>query len=110
MEIDNYLSNLFADNVGTKALERLRKEVRRPGEGAFKTTNPFDQRSIKWCIKGLLKEDLLREDKRVILEDFLQDEVALGEICDVLNMKYKDLKNWSWDAEMRECPLSHADS
>lgn len=63
------------------------------GEKAFKELNPFDQRSIRWCIEGLLKNDLLSEDKKVILQDFLQDEVALGEICDVLNMKYKDLKN-----------------
>lgn len=98
VEIDNYLTDLFATDTGTRGLERLRREVRGHGEDAFKKTDPFDQTSIKWCIRGLLKEDLLREDKRVILQDFLQDEVALGEICDVLNMKYKDLKNWSWDA------------
>jgi len=97
VEIDNYLSDLFKDDSGSRALQRLRDEVKGYGEGAFKQLDPLDQCSIKWCIKGLLKNDLLSEDKKVILQDFLQDEVALGEICDVLNMKYKDLKNWSWD-------------
>jgi hypothetical protein len=98
IEIDNYLSGLFKDDSGARALQRLRDEVKNYGEKAFKAIDPFDQHSIKWCIRGLLKNDLLSEDKKVILQDFLQDEVALGEICDVLNMKYKDLKNWSWDA------------
>jgi len=93
VEIDNYLSSLFKDDKGAKALERLRVEVKDHGERELKELAPFDQRSIKWCIKGLLKNDLLSEDKKVILQDFLQDEVALGEICDVLNMKYKNLKN-----------------
>jgi hypothetical protein len=98
VEIDNYLSDLFKDDTGAKALERMRNEAKHHGERAFQELDPFNQRSIEWCIKGLLKNDLLSEDKKIILQDFLQDEVALGEICDVLNMKYKDLKNWSWDA------------
>jgi hypothetical protein len=105
VEIDNYLSSLFKDDKGAKALERLRVEVKDHGERELKELAPFDQRSIKWCIKGLLKNDLLSEDKKVILQDFLQDEVALGEICDVLNMKYKNLKNWSWDAGEAGMPV-----
>jgi hypothetical protein len=49
-------------------------------------------------LKGLLGNDLLRDDKKAILREFLKDEVARGEICDVLNMKFKDIKNWKWDA------------
>ncbi len=105
VEIDNYLSGLFRDDSGARALQRLRNEMKGHGECVLQAIDPFDQRTVKWCIKGLLKNDLLSEDKKAILQDFLQDEVALGEICDVLNMKYKDLKNWSWDAGEAGMPV-----
>ena len=64
VEIDNYLSDLFKDDTGAKALERLRNEVKLHGEKAFKEPGPFDQRSIRWCIKGLPKNDLLNEEQK----------------------------------------------
>lgn len=71
VEIDNYLSGLFSDDKGINALERLRKELRAFGNHEFTKPKPFDQRTIRWCIKGLLQNDLLKDEKKVILQDFL---------------------------------------
>jgi hypothetical protein len=45
-----------------------------------------------------LFEDLLSDEKQSILQDFLQSDIVLGEIADVLNMRFADIKNWGWDA------------
>jgi len=66
---------------------------------------PFDEQTLIWSLKALLSNDLLRDDKKAILEEFLKDEVARGEICDVLNMQYSDLENWSWDAGEEGLPV-----
>jgi len=76
----------------------LRSFFKEKSTNTLQNQTPFDERSITWCLKGLLGNDLLRDDKKAILREFLKDEVARGEICDVLNMKFKDIKNWKWDA------------
>lgn len=98
VEIDNYLSKLFEGDNGAKALDRLRKQTESMGKYSFKTSEPFDETSLRWCLKGLLANDLLSDEKKTILQEFLKDEVARGEICDVLNMKFRDIENWTWDA------------
>ena len=97
-EIENYLESLFDNDNGTKALERLRTQAELVGKLSLKNSEPFDKTSLRWCLKGLLANDLLSDEKKTILQEFLQDDVARGEICDVLNMKYRDIENWTWDA------------
>jgi hypothetical protein len=105
VEISLYLESLFSGDVGAKALGRLRDDVQRTGSHMLMSDDPFNARTIKWCLKGLLANDLLRDDKKVILQDFLRDEVARTEICDVLNMKFADIKNWQWDAGDEGLPV-----
>jgi hypothetical protein len=105
VEISHHLERLFAGDVGAKALERLRRNIEWMGTYRKKNKAPFDDRTIRWCLKGLLANDLLRDDKKAILQDFLRDEVARTEICDVLNMKIADLKNWEWDAGEEGLPV-----
>lgn len=95
VEIENYLSGLFAGDKEAKALERLRREVEGHGESSLETSTPFNERTLRWCIKGLLHNDLLSDDKKAMLQEFLTDGVVLGEIVDVLNMRWADIKNWS---------------
>lgn len=99
VEIQGYLSGLFEGDAGAKALARLRNGVGMGARGRHVGACPFDEQTLVWSLKGLLSNDLLRDDKKAILEEFLKDEVARGEICDVLNMQYADLENWQWDAE-----------
>ncbi|KAE9364307.1 hypothetical protein N431DRAFT_431187 [Stipitochalara longipes BDJ] len=105
IEISLHLEALFSEDVGVKALERLRRDIGRMGTYIRDNKAPFDDRTIRWCLKGLLANDLLREDKKAILQDFLCDEVARTEICDVLNMKMADIKNWQWDAGEEGLPV-----
>ncbi|KAK2059035.1 hypothetical protein LY76DRAFT_605043 [Colletotrichum caudatum] len=50
------------------------------------------------CIKGLLEQDLLGDEKQTILKEFEQNEMVLKEIADVPNTRFTDFDNWSWDA------------
>lgn len=104
-DITQHLQSLFGGALGAKSLERLRRSTASRGSSIMNNKAPFDERSINWCLKGLLANDLLREDKKAILQDFLQDKVARGEICDVLNMKFADIKNWTWDAPPEGLPV-----
>ncbi|KAJ9656579.1 hypothetical protein H2201_008491 [Coniosporium apollinis] len=98
VEIDNYMQQLFAGDVGAKALEQLRRDVGRRGKDMLAAFAPFNHKTLSWCINGLLAEDLLSDEKKSILQDLLQNEVVLSEIADVLNMRFADIENWAWHA------------
>jgi len=93
-EIRKFLDDLFTDEEAQKALEKLRNGVAEASEKLMTETAPFDEESLTSCIKGLLTEDILSDEKQAILRDFLESEVAKLEIADVLNMRYSDLKQW----------------
>jgi hypothetical protein len=99
VEIDNYIRDLFSGEEGDKALEFLRKTVKLQGDHMLANTTPFDKDSLTWCVRGLLAEDLLSEEKQNVLRDFLGNDLVLGEIADVLNMRFGDLQSWTWDAD-----------
>lgn len=97
VEIDNYLTSLFEGEHGAKTLNSLRKQVQRCGERMQSPNFLLDDQSLRWCIKALLKNDLLNDEKKASLNDFLKDEAVLSEIRDVLNMRFRDLKDWEWN-------------
>lgn len=97
--INDYLDGLFKDEKAVKRLEEFREELKREGNRLFTRSNPFDHGSLRWCIGGLLKNELLSEQKKTFLQEFLQNEVVLTEIADVLNMRYASLQGWSWGSE-----------
>lgn len=95
VEIDQYLMGLFKGEAGEAALKQMRDSVSFFGESMLLST--IDLKSLKWCIQALLKNQLLNDEKTASLNDFLKDEAVLNEICDVLNMRLKDLSNWDWN-------------
>ncbi|KAK0673475.1 hypothetical protein QBC41DRAFT_126027 [Cercophora samala] len=97
-EIRKFLDRLFPDEKSLKALEELRKAVAGKTASFMSQPSPFDEKSLTNCIKGLLTEDILSDEKQAILQDFLESEVAQAEIADVLNMRFSDIKQWQWDA------------
>jgi len=99
VEIENYIQGLFSGEEGAKALKSLRQQVKDHGDDMLAGIAPFDEDSLTWCIKGLLAEDLLSEEKQNVLRDFLENDLVLGEIADVLNMRFGDLKSWTWEAD-----------
>ena len=98
-QIEAYLTGLFGDDDTAAALKALRQRVHTFGETLMSRANPFDHYSLKWAIKGLLKEDLLSEEKRTILEEFHNNSSVLTEIADVLNMRFRNLVHWSWESD-----------
>ena len=107
VEIDNYLRQLFRGHHGERALERIRAEVSSLGKSMRRDSFRIDDQSLKWCIKALLKNQLLSDEKKASLQDFLKDEAVLSEIKDVLNMRYRDLDTWDWNLGedgMSVCP------
>ncbi|KAH8590270.1 hypothetical protein B0O99DRAFT_599138 [Bisporella sp. PMI_857] len=102
--IQKYLNALFEGEKGSKALERLRNGVKLMSNLHDKVS-PFDEKTLVWSLKGLLNNDLLKDEKKAILEEFLKDDVARGEICDVLNMQHADIKNWSWEVGEEGLPV-----
>ena len=102
IEIHNYLESLFDGDDGNKDLVMLRHRVKHLGADCSHElggSRPFNNRVLTWCLKGLLANELLSEEKKATLRDIQQDEVARAEICDVLNMKWADIKNWNWEAQ-----------
>jgi hypothetical protein len=97
-EIRGFLDRLFPDEESQKELEKLRSKIADSSASFMSETAPFDEESLTSCIKGLLTEDILSDEKQAILRDFLESDVAKSEIADVLNMRFSDLKQWHWDA------------
>ena len=97
-DINVFFSGLFPEDEDKKALQNLRTSVGDETTEQWEMEEPFNTTSLSACIRGLLTEDLLSEEKHAMLKSFLNNEVALNEIADVLNFRYADLKNWDWHA------------
>lgn len=96
--IQQYMQGLFSGDAGSKALESVRTRVRHCEKRLLYAKSPFNRRSLRWCINGLLAEDLLSDEKQDVLRGFLKSPAVLDEIADVLNMRFTDFDNWSWEA------------
>ncbi|KAK4190306.1 hypothetical protein QBC35DRAFT_542418 [Podospora australis] len=97
-EIRGFIDRLLPDEESQQALEALRKTVADETSRFMSETSPFDEESLTSCIRGLLAEDILSDEKQAILREFLESKVAKAEIADVLNMRFSDIKRWHWDA------------
>ena len=54
---------------------------------------------LQQCIRALLSNDLLNDAAKSTLSEFTTNEVVLDEISDVLNLRFADMDNWSWQAD-----------
>lgn len=97
--IQRLLEGLFDNEGSKKALALLRERISGFGNRLANEAKPFTKPVLEWCIRGLLQSDLLSDQKKNTLEDFIKDKVVLAEIADVLNMRFVDLEGWSWDAD-----------
>ena len=104
-KINSYLSSLFEGVDGAKDIELLREGIRENAKALWEEKQPFDRDGLKKCIESLLKNDLLNQEKQATLREFLRDETVLDEIRDVLNMRYANLRNWSWNVGPKGMPV-----
>ncbi|KAJ8132448.1 hypothetical protein O1611_g1177 [Lasiodiplodia mahajangana] len=100
--IEEYLQDLFSGDEVGKALSTLRRHIRK---NELNSEEPFDRDTLRWCVNGLLAEDLLSDEKQNILREFLETPVVLDEIADVLNLRIADFDNWSWEAGEQGIPV-----
>lgn len=97
-EIDLYMAGLFPADGPHRALLGLRENIDEASQSLMDAKMPFDRETLEWSINALLSEDLLSDAKQAILREFLDNDLVLGEIADVLNMRYADFASWEWDA------------
>ncbi|KAF7858805.1 hypothetical protein EAF04_008848 [Stromatinia cepivora] len=97
--IESYLTNLFTstDDI-KKAWHELRHQTR-VFQREMEDQTHFDEDSLRWVINGLLRSDLLTDEKRAILKDFQSKNIVLAEVADVLNMRMSSLDKWKWASE-----------
>ena len=100
--LEKYLDSLFGvgskdeeKESAAKTLTRLRTAVEL-FEAELATPAQFTTETLRWAIGGLLSSDLLSEEKRAVLKDFIGSPVILSEVADVLNMRIAALDSWSW--------------
>ncbi|KAK7192219.1 hypothetical protein DPSP01_010223 [Paraphaeosphaeria sporulosa] len=65
--------------------------------GTSACSKRFDVDTLKSCIKGVLRSDLLAGTKREALADLNNQPAVLKELVDVLNMDLEGLDKWEWD-------------
>jgi hypothetical protein len=99
VEIDAYLSLFFEGDHALSQLDMVRTSVRSFARRFKQNISPFNSYVLKSSIQALLTNDLLNDNAKVTLTKFSSDEVVLNEIADVLNLRFSDIDNWSWEAE-----------
>ncbi|KAM0332983.1 hypothetical protein ACHAQA_001640 [Verticillium albo-atrum] len=97
--IKSYLKNLFQSSSKDvdEAFQRLTEQVKDFQKLWDKRTH-FDEQVLTNCINGLLNMDILTDQKKATLTDFLNNKIVLREIADVLNMRMQTRKSWAWDS------------
>jgi hypothetical protein len=103
--LKTYLEQLFATDIqsATSAIKDLRNKVE-VFESTLGSPAQFNVSTLRWVISGLQASDLLPNDKREVLKDFLSNDVILTEIGDVLSMRLSALGRWSWGDHV---PIEH---
>lgn len=81
-----------------QAVQNLRESVK-AFEVSMSRPDQLNHNSLRWTIRGLLASDLLTNEKREVLKDFLGNPVILSEIADVLNLRLAALGSWKWAPE-----------
>ena len=96
--IENYLSSIFDSALPVQKIVKSPLDTLKEAMGSFQP-GQLCKDTLKVCIAGLLKIDLLSETKRKTLLEFSNNSLILSEMVDVLNMEINALESWSWGEE-----------
>jgi hypothetical protein len=97
--IKTYLGNVFSSKEAKRSLEAVKNILKRFQKG-WQSRRHFDEDTLETVIQGMLRSDILTEEKRTTLRDFQANKVILSEIADVLNMRMSAIATWSWGAPL----------
>jgi len=91
-----HLEKLFNSSPSVKEAYRILLAQTKAFEESMAKPVHFDNVTLKWVIQGLLASDLVTDEKRTVLLDFLNNKIVLAEVADVLNMRMSSLDKWKW--------------
>ncbi|KAK2056168.1 hypothetical protein LY76DRAFT_518916 [Colletotrichum caudatum] len=95
--IKSYLGRLFSASKDADRSFKVLKDRIATFQERWDGRTHFSEDTLKNTIRGLLRTDILTDQKRSTLDDFLRNEVVLSEIADVLNMRMQTRETWAWD-------------
>ncbi|KAF2131450.1 hypothetical protein P153DRAFT_365035 [Dothidotthia symphoricarpi CBS 119687] len=94
--VRSYLNDLLGiDKKAIAAIKDLHDTIEE-FENSLSSPAQFSIPTLRWVITGLADSDLLSSEKREVLNDFLNNDVILAEIADILNLRMAALDRWSW--------------
>lgn len=94
-EVTSYLAPLFCSTTEAQAsFGKLRKAIYQ-FEETLTASDQVNEENMRWCITGLLRGDLLNEQKKAALTDISNNKESLSELRDVLNMRLSTIGTWS---------------
>ncbi|PPQ85746.1 hypothetical protein CVT25_003064 [Psilocybe cyanescens] len=96
-KLKEYLEGLFESEEGTKALDKLRKEIK--SFSYWFKRQPVSNTDVKNAISGLLASGLMDEEKRTTLKAFQENAIVIDEIASVLSMRMAGIDSWAWPKE-----------
>ncbi|KIW42895.1 uncharacterized protein PV06_06399 [Exophiala oligosperma] len=95
--VTSYLHGLFNSNkVVSNAFKGFESATREKADVFWRSTRLFDPETLKRDIEGLLRTDLLSEEKAATLKSFQSNKDVLQEVSDVLTMRMESLDMWQW--------------
>jgi len=92
------LESTFGSEAAVKALDDLRDSVE-DFCVALRDGNSFDTEAVQWCVKEILKREILTDLQSATLREVVANPVYLSELADILNIRFKALDEWSWGKE-----------
>lgn len=96
-EITSYLARLFWSNQETHAsFKKLRKTIHQ-FEETLTASDQINEENMRWCVTGLLRSDLLNDQKKAALIEISNHKESMLELKDVLNMRLSSIDTWSWE-------------
>lgn len=93
-KLKSYLENLFESEESTRALERLRRELKE--FGYYFKRKKITTQDVNNTLAGLLASGLMDEEKRSTLKAFQENPTVLLEVASVLNMRMANIQAWTW--------------
>jgi hypothetical protein len=97
--IQAYLNKLFGSSKEIKSAYTNLVNATGIFERSLAVNTHFNENTLQCVIKGLLRSDIVTDEKRSLLKDFLNNKAVLGEVADVLNMRMASLDKWKWGPE-----------
>lgn len=97
--IEAYLDELFSLSSDSKSqITHARETIKNFGEVLLRRTT-FGVDDLTLTIKSLLASNLLSNEKRNTMQEFLLNRAVLVEVADVINMDLSSLASWTYGTD-----------